>query len=237
MVAENSALSCLDGVSQKIHNAKLALEQLGKDGVSAASGPSAVSAHDVVDGNREGTLRLVWSILTRYALATLLDRDALAREVEGLVAAEREGRQRQSEWSPVRLSRGAGAMVEPAAAGGKGHPPLEMPDVGTMSAKSRGIGGGARPRRGCERYDDMVQALLVWCQAVCHRYGVRVVDFTTSFADGRALCLLLHYYDPAVSSGSGNDQGRHSVGVLGSERWTCELVELAWRPVEWVCTG
>ncbi|CAN0404166.1 unnamed protein product, partial [Scytosiphon promiscuus] len=44
--------------------------------------------------------------------------------------------------------------------------------------------------------EELLAALLAWCQAVCHGYGVPVQNFTTSFADGRALCLLLHHYYP-----------------------------------------
>ncbi|KAI9984078.1 hypothetical protein PInf_005368 [Phytophthora infestans] len=44
--------------------------------------------------------------------------------------------------------------------------------------------------------------LLEWCRAVCANYSVAVSDFSTSFADGRALCYLLHYYHPMLLSKS-----------------------------------
>jgi abnormal spindle-like microcephaly-associated protein len=40
--------------------------------------------------------------------------------------------------------------------------------------------------------------LLRWCQLICATYGVAVTDFTTSFADGKALCLLVHFYHPQL---------------------------------------
>lgn len=40
--------------------------------------------------------------------------------------------------------------------------------------------------------------LLRWCQTVCVGYDVPVRNFTTSFADGRALCLLIHHYHPTL---------------------------------------
>lgn len=46
--------------------------------------------------------------------------------------------------------------------------------------------------------DDVYALLLAWCRAVCANYAVPVSDFTTSFADGRALCYLLHYYHPML---------------------------------------
>ena len=43
----------------------------------------------------------------------------------------------------------------------------------------------------------MKSLLLRWCRAVCSSFGVEVSDFSDSFADGRALCLLIHYYHPS----------------------------------------
>ncbi|CAN0414731.1 unnamed protein product, partial [Ectocarpus sp. 12 AP-2014] len=147
---------------QKIFNTKRALERLEADAGpitlgsnssgSGGGGGGSVTPKDIVDGDRHATLRLLWFIITRYSLSALLDRDALAREAQGVG------------W-------------EESAGGGSG-------DGGR-----RGGGGGD---------EELLSALLVWCQAVCHGYGVPVWNFTTSFADGRALCLLLHYYHPRV---------------------------------------
>ena len=41
-------------------------------------------------------------------------------------------------------------------------------------------------------------ALLRWCDAIASQYGVSVHDLTSSLADGRALCLLVHYYHPTA---------------------------------------
>ena len=43
---------------------------------------------------------------------------------------------------------------------------------------------------------DTVELLLRWCQSVCSPLGAQVHNFTTSFADGRALCTLIHAYIP-----------------------------------------
>eukprot|EP00934_Nitzschia_sp_Nitz4_P008780 Nitzschia sp. Nitz4//scaffold206_size41850//5431//13286//NITZ4_007417-RA/size41850-processed-gene-0.40-mRNA-1//1//CDS//3329541550//8770//frame0 len=40
--------------------------------------------------------------------------------------------------------------------------------------------------------------LLQWCQAVCSNYEMKLEDFSTSFADGRALCYLVHHYHPSL---------------------------------------
>ncbi|UIZ25967.1 hypothetical protein KXD40_006074 [Peronospora effusa] len=44
--------------------------------------------------------------------------------------------------------------------------------------------------------------LLEWCRAVCANYDVVVNDFSQSFANGKALCHLLHYYHPMLLSKS-----------------------------------
>ncbi|GMF64934.1 unnamed protein product [Phytophthora lilii] len=44
--------------------------------------------------------------------------------------------------------------------------------------------------------------LLEWCRAVCANYNVGISDFSASFADGKALCFLLHYYHPMLLSKS-----------------------------------
>ena len=40
--------------------------------------------------------------------------------------------------------------------------------------------------------------LLSWCNAVCSHFGITVTDFSSSFSDGIALCLLVHFYHPSL---------------------------------------
>lgn len=44
----------------------------------------------------------------------------------------------------------------------------------------------------------LTSSLLKWCDAIASTYGVSVHNLTTSLADGRALCLLIHYYHPSI---------------------------------------
>jgi abnormal spindle-like microcephaly-associated protein len=47
--------------------------------------------------------------------------------------------------------------------------------------------------------DDLESALLQWCDVICSGYGSRrVTDWTTSFADGKVVCLLMHFYHPTL---------------------------------------
>ncbi|CAI5736638.1 unnamed protein product [Hyaloperonospora brassicae] len=54
----------------------------------------------------------------------------------------------------------------------------------------------------CSDEHECYGLLLEWCRAVCANYGVGVNDFSGSFADGKALCYLLHYYHPMLLSRS-----------------------------------
>ncbi|CAB9509617.1 Abnormal spindle-like microcephaly-associated protein homolog (Fragment) [Seminavis robusta] len=42
--------------------------------------------------------------------------------------------------------------------------------------------------------------LFSWCHAVCSRYRLPISDFSSSFADGKALCLMIHHYHPYMLS-------------------------------------
>jgi hypothetical protein len=46
--------------------------------------------------------------------------------------------------------------------------------------------------------EDICDLLLVWCQVVCSCYNLLVTNFSSDFADGRALCFLIHHYHPSI---------------------------------------
>jgi abnormal spindle-like microcephaly-associated protein len=47
--------------------------------------------------------------------------------------------------------------------------------------------------------EQVLKSLLFrWCQAICSSFDLKLVDFSNSFSDGKALCLLVHYYHPGV---------------------------------------
>lgn len=45
---------------------------------------------------------------------------------------------------------------------------------------------------------DSFSLLFKWCQRICSRYNYPLLNFTTSFSDGKALCYLIHYYHPEL---------------------------------------
>ncbi|TYZ66088.1 hypothetical protein PybrP1_003797 [[Pythium] brassicae (nom. inval.)] len=131
-------------------------------------------AKDIVDGHREKTLALLWTLISCFQLRSLVDTDAVRREIACIQqrmsfrALEFLAAQQQS--APVRAIRAADNNDD---------------DDGNDDSDDRPA-------------DDVYALLLEWCRVVCANYFVRVSDFTASFADGRALCYLLHYYHPML---------------------------------------
>lgn len=125
-------------------------------------------AKDVVDGHREKTLALLWTLLSCFQLRSLVDTDAVQREIA---------------WIQQRMSFRA----------------LEFLAAQEQTAPVRARSADDIGDRGDDRTADDVYALLLeWCRVVCANYFVRVSDYTASFADGRVLCYLLHYYHPML---------------------------------------
>ena len=154
---------------QKLHNTEVALSALMEAGVPNLQD---IATHHLVDGHRPRVLKLLWSTIAHFQLPSLLDLDLLREEIENVHRANKSRRI------------------------------LSM----------RYIGGGNRNaagRRNEEESDDKLSLqdgaeaeigtlLLQWCQAVCSCFGLSVKNFTTSFADGKVLCYLLHYYHPGM---------------------------------------
>ena len=61
-----------------------------------------------------------------------------------------------------------------------------------------------RPQRGLEldlnvpQGHPYLQALLAWAAVICAKHGLSVTDFSSSFASGRASCLLVSTHQHAL---------------------------------------
>ncbi|KAF8539537.1 hypothetical protein BDD12DRAFT_837617 [Trichophaea hybrida] len=66
--------------AQKLHNVSLVLSSLNK----AGGNPQNVEAKDIIDGHREKTVGLLWSLLSQWGLELLLDWDAVKKETHRL---------------------------------------------------------------------------------------------------------------------------------------------------------
>jgi abnormal spindle-like microcephaly-associated protein len=45
---------------------------------------------------------------------------------------------------------------------------------------------------------DICELLLYWCKAICSCYDYKVENFSSSFASGKVICILIHYYHPSM---------------------------------------
>ncbi len=108
-------------------------------------GKTSVRAEDLVEGDREKTLALLWHLAVHLQLPVLVKVQVLKSEVQRILARNR--------------------LKVP---GSKGAAPLAV-----------------------YLNDERINLLMEWVQAVCSGYGVTVQNFTSSFTDGRALCLLV----------------------------------------------
>jgi Calponin homology (CH) domain/CAMSAP CH domain len=62
--------------------------------------------------------------------------------------------------------------------------------------KLRGVSQKAAPSPSAEC--ELPTLLLQWCNVICRHFGHPVTDWSHSFADGKAVCLLIHYYHPTL---------------------------------------
>ena len=77
--------------------------------------------------------------------------------------------------------------------------------------------------------DEIGKALLLsWCQAVCSLYGLLISDFSVSFADGKALCVLIHHYHPCMLSLDEIRLTTRDVGVHDHLSWDLAIQNEKW---------
>ncbi|EFE41460.1 calmodulin-binding protein Sha1, putative [Trichophyton verrucosum HKI 0517] len=68
----------------KVHNARISLSALTKDFPSIGSTITGIKPEDIVDGYREKTIALLWVIVGKWGLSTLVDWDDLKSEIARL---------------------------------------------------------------------------------------------------------------------------------------------------------
>ena len=77
---------------------------------------------------------------------------------------------------------------------------------------------GGRALASMRLADKPAELLLQWCSCVCETFGMQIENFSRSFAESRALCLLASYYVPELlpvdSLGEGKENFRMFAGVL-----------------------
>jgi abnormal spindle-like microcephaly-associated protein len=161
----------------QLHNSALALATLSAAGVAVdalptSRGLASLTPEDLVDGDRERSLALLWAVARALQLPRLVPIATLRAELARVLARGRRLRrqQQQQQLSDGRLN-GAGVAADAGAA----------PLVVYMK-------------------DELVSLLLQWVQAVAAQQGVAVQNFTSCFGDGRVLCLLVGGSGPSSTA-------------------------------------
>lgn len=157
----------------QLHNTSLALDALQRAGVQLAALPTtcglvSLRAEDIVEGDRERTLSLLWAVARTMQLGCVLKLPALKAEVLRVLARTRSAGRRP--LLPMHVSSGSGGIGSGGGGGGKGG--TAVPLAVYMN-------------------DELLGSLQEWVQAVCTAYDVIVHNFTTCFGDGVVLCLLV----------------------------------------------
>jgi hypothetical protein len=150
----------------QLHNTSIALSALAAAGVPlhalpTSSGLVNLKPEDIVDGDRERTLALLWAASRTLQLGSLLRVTTLRAEVQRVLA-----RVRQNGSRPL-IADATGARRN-----GRGGVLLQAP-------------------LGVYMNDELLATLMDWVQAVCRGYDVSVANFTNCFGDGVVLCLLV----------------------------------------------
>lgn len=128
-----------------------------------------ISAHHIMDGHRDMVLALMWCIISHCCMTRLLQGNLVEQEIQDVLRSS-QARSKVT-WRRTLL-------------------PSEEPE---SLNQSRFLETGSSTPEG------LLKGLLHrWSQAVCNSFGLHIDDFSHSFADGRALCLLIHYYHPSL---------------------------------------
>lgn len=158
-------------LSQKRHNVSLVFEKLFGGDVEPG-----LSVNGIVEGTREETLLLLWKILYKFELRTLVEPEAVKQEAMRIRKAKK--------WrKSIHPSRDAHKLAVTVALRDE-NDHIHFPSMQTEELT--------------ERSQSLEDALIGWIAAVGNQYGVEVDDLGECLSDGRALCLLIHSYHPTI---------------------------------------
>ena len=152
---------------------------------------ATIRADDVVDGHREKTLALLWAIVAQWSLPSLVPHAKLAQEIADVCSTSAAARAMLATYVDDNDATVTGAGVDSAA----GASLASRVDAALQSF----FGDGDTAGNGDSSSSANPTAILLrWVRAVCGVYSHRVANLSTAVADGRALCLLIHYYHPQL---------------------------------------
>ncbi|KAK4314215.1 hypothetical protein Pmani_014496 [Petrolisthes manimaculis] len=155
---------------QKVHNVDVVLKSLEDCGCPGVK--TNIPAKDIVDGHREQTLALLWTIIFKFQVSLIVSEKRLEEEL-GHLQQSLEVRAQLDEAARIGLS----ALKESEA----------FVELGQLAKKKEETS-----------MEVLLTYLRLWTQFTCANYGLEIDNLTVSFSDGRALCLLLHHYYPDI---------------------------------------
>lgn len=161
---------------QKLHNVSIVLKTL------YSNSEKAPDAKHIIDGHRDITLLLLWKIMYSFELRMMINEQKVYEEVQ---AIEQNGWRRSlyNEDDAVGLA----VQVPIKCKDGSLRLPTSIKHDPEASADSNDTESNAA-----------FCAIIRWCQAIAWHYEVPVYNLTSCLADGRVLCLLVHYYHPSI---------------------------------------
>ncbi|KAH0565822.1 hypothetical protein GP486_000791, partial [Trichoglossum hirsutum] len=220
------------GRAQKVYNVQVALAALqGVSGGTANHG--GVKAEEIVDGHREKTVGLLWGLVSKWGLGTLVDWKELRKEVRRLRVRLQEKRMKDEGKTGITNQDDSGDDVDDVDDD-------DDDDEGDVE-RVQGLGGYTR-------------LLRAWASAIAKLHGKSVANLTTSFADGAIFEKIVDeyevYFPPAalLQQTELTVEGRHARGLewklrrLGCSNYFCEFTspnnmmpQLRWQVTDLFC--
>ncbi|RHX98117.1 hypothetical protein DYB36_002735, partial [Aphanomyces astaci] len=169
---------------------------------------TGLTAKDIVDGHREKTLALLWQGLSHLISYFKLSHVVHVGQVEMEILRIQQRRRRGGVWTNDVIKSADDNVIKSADDDVIIHP------FAIDKAK-----------------EPIAWHLLEWCRVVCATYNVAIRNFTASFADGKALCLMIHYYHPRweiqwTTSDTTTERMATKTPLLANERANFALVNL-----------
>ena len=160
---------------QKLHNVGIAMAQL-KTHFSVL----AAEAKEIVDGGRK-IVDLLWQLSLEFEL-----KEKISCRIVLLEAMQ------------IRSNSSWRRTVYPADIASK--LPIKVPynHPTTGEVVSAACEYSSLESAATAEDTDLSSALVEWCDSVAAQYGVPVINLREDLADGKALCLLMHYYHPSL---------------------------------------
>ncbi|VEU37479.1 unnamed protein product [Pseudo-nitzschia multistriata] len=127
-----------------------------------------INAHHIMDGHRDMVLALMWCIIAQCCIEKLLQGDQVEQEIQNVIQSS-QAREKVQGRRYTKLICASQNLPFSSPVGRDSSPEKILKDL-----------------------------LLRWSQAVCSSFGLTISDLSDSFANGKALCLLIHYYHPSL---------------------------------------